>query len=89
MKAWITSGGVIDQVAVATLPTVPQPMAPSDGESEVRASNTKLPSPHQVIPKVCQVDNVKHTLEKGLWAGPGAMQQGWNIFVNMSISFPF
>ena len=88
-KAWITSGGVVEQVAVATLLNLPQPMAPSDGESEVRASNTKLPSPHQVITKVQQVDDMEHTLNKGLWVGTRAIQWGWKIFVNLSFTFPF
>ena len=89
MKVWITSGGVIEQVAVATLPTAPQPMAPSNSESKVGASDAELPSPRQVIPKVCQVDNMEHTLDKGLWVGTGATQWGWNVFVNVSFSFPF
>ena len=51
-QEWITSGGVIQQVVVATLLTLPQPTPPSDSESEVRASDAELPSPCQVIPKV-------------------------------------
>jgi len=66
MKAWIISGGVSNQVAVATLPAAPQPMAPSDGKSELMVSNAELLSPHQVIPKVHQADNVEHTLNNGL-----------------------
>ena len=37
-------------------PTLPQPAAPSDGESEVGTSDLELPSPQQVVPKVQQVD---------------------------------
>jgi len=89
MKVWITSGGVIEQVAVATLPTAPQPMAPSNSESKVGASDAELPSPRQVIPKVHHVDDMEHTLNKVFWVGTGAMRRGWKIFVNVSFSFPF
>ena len=72
-QVWITSGGVIDQVVVVPLPALPQPMAPSDGKSKVVVSDADLPSLCQVIPKVHQVDDVEHTLNKGLWVGTGAM----------------
>ena len=89
MKAWIASGGVIEKVVVVPLPTLLAPTAPSNSESKVMVSDTELPSPFQVIPKVHQMDDVEHTLDKGLWVGTGAMQQGWKIFVNVSLSFPF
>jgi len=72
-KVWIASSGVVEQVVVAPLPTLPQPTAPSDGESKIVVSDAELPSPLQVIPKVCQADDIEHTLNKGLWMGTGAM----------------
>jgi len=85
----ITSSRLNEKAVVETPLTLPQPMAPSNGKSEVGASDAELPSPRQVIPKVCQVDNMEHTLDKGLWVGTGATQWGWNVFVNVSFSFPF
>ena len=70
--AWITLGGIIEQVVVAPPPTLPPPVAPSDSESKVGASDAELPSPRQIVPKVCQADDVEHTLDKGLWVGTGA-----------------
>ena len=64
--AWIASGGIIEQVVVVPPPTLPLPVAPSDGKSKVGISNAELPSPHQIVPKVCQADDVEHTLDKGL-----------------------
>ena len=87
MGGWIASGGVVEQEVVAPPPTLPRPLAPSDGESEVGVSNTELPSPRQIVPKVCQADDIEHTLDKGLWVGTGAMRRGWKIFVNMHLSF--
>src|SRR5882724_8657065 len=65
-QVWIASSGVVEQVVVAPLPTLPQPTAPSDGESKIVVSDAELPSPLQVIPKVCQADDIEHTLNKGL-----------------------
>src|SRR5882724_8475742 len=65
-------------------PTLPPPLAHSDGESKVGVSDAELPSPHQIIPKVHQADDVEHTLDKGLWVGTGAMRQGWRIYVGVS-----
>jgi len=84
MGAWIASGGLIKQVVVVPPPTIPQPSAPSNGESEVGASDAELPSPHQLIPKVRQVDDMEHTLDKGLWVGTGVTCHGWKIFVHVS-----
>jgi len=89
MRAWITSGGVIKQVVVVPPLALPQPPAPSDGESEAGASGTELPSPCQIVPKVHQADDVEHTLDKGLWAGTGATQCGWKIFVGVSVPYLF
>ena len=70
-EAWIASSGVVEKAVVVTPLTLPQPTAPSDGKSKVGAPDTELPSPFQVIPKVCQADDVEHTLDKGLWVGTG------------------
>jgi len=72
MGAWITSGGIVEQVVVVPPPTLPPLVAPSDGESKVGASDAELPSPCQIDPKVHQADDVEHTLDKGLWVGTGA-----------------
>ena len=69
-------------MVVAAPPTLPQPVAPSDGKSEVEISNGELP-----VSKVRQLDEVEHMLNKGLWAGTGAMQQGWKIFVKVSLYY--
>src|SRR5882724_7494675 len=72
MGAWIAASGIVEQVVVAPPPTLPQPSAPSDSESEVGVSDKELPSPQQLVPKVQQSDAVEHALDKGLWAGTGA-----------------
>src|SRR5882724_3423563 len=66
-------------------PTLPLPVAPSNGESEVGASDAELPSPLHIVPKVCQADDVEHTLDKGLWVGTGAKRWGWRIYVGVSV----
>jgi len=70
-------------------PNSPSPLAPSDSKSEVGVSNTELPSPHQIVSKVCQVDDVEHTLNKGLWVGTGATRQGWKIFIKVNFFLTF
>src|SRR5882724_285174 len=72
MGAWITAGGIVEQVVVVPPLTLPQQSAPSGGESEVGASDEELPSPQQLVMKVQQSDAVEHALDKGLWAGTGA-----------------
>ena len=62
------SGGIIENVVVVAPPTLPQPVAPSHGESEVEISDRELP-----VSKVRQLDEVEHMLDKGLWVGTGAM----------------
>ena len=52
MQAWITTGGIVANMVVVAPPTLPQPMAHSDGESKVRISDEELPSPRHVISKV-------------------------------------
>ena len=86
MGAWITAGGIVEQVVVAPPLTLPQPSAPSGGESEVGVSNEELPLPQQLVLKVQQSDVVEHALDKGLWAGTGATRRGWKIFVKASPS---
>ena len=73
MQVWIVSGGIVENVVAAAPPTLAQPVAPSDDESEVRISDEELPSPQQLISKVQWSDKVEHTLDKGLWVGTGAM----------------
>jgi len=73
MGAWIAAGGIVEQVVVVPPLTLPQPSAPSGSESEVGVSDEELPSPQQLVPKVQQSDMVEHALDKGLWAGTGAM----------------
>ena len=87
MGAWIASGGAVEQEVVTPPPTLPRPLAPSDGESEVGVSDTELPSPRQIVPKVRQADDIEHSLDKGLWVGTGATRRGWRIFVNVHSSF--
>ena len=43
MQAWITSGGIIENVVVVAPPTLPQPVAHSDGKSEAELSDGELP----------------------------------------------
>jgi len=71
MKVWITSGGVIEQVAVATLPTAPQPMAPSNQWIQGWGLWCWTPSPRKVIPRCNHVDDMEHTLNKVFWVGTG------------------
>ena len=85
MQASVASGGIVEQAVVAIPLTLPPPRDLSDGESKVGVS--ELPSPHKLVPKVRQADNVEHPLDKGLWVGTGAMRRGWEIYVN--INFPF
>ena len=47
----------------------------------------ELPTPHQLMPKVLQLDQVEHTLDKGAWATMPAMCQGWKIFFGVSDSY--
>ena len=43
MQAWIMFGsGIVENMVVAAPPTLPHPVAPSDGESEVRISDVEL-----------------------------------------------
>ena len=69
--------------------TLPQPAAPSNGEYEVGASDTELPFPRQIVPKVHQAIDVEHTLDKGLWVGTGAKQQGRKIYIGVSFVCPY
>src|SRR5882724_7555157 len=87
MGAWIASGRVVEQEVVMSPLTLPRPLAPSDGKSEVGVSDTELPSPQQIVPKVHRADDIEHILDKGLWVGTGATRHGWKIFINVSFSF--
>src|SRR5882724_3907396 len=84
-KAWIASGGIVEQVVVAAPPTLPHPHGPNDGESEVGVSDEELPSPRRLVSKVRRSDNVEHILDKGVWVGTGATRQGRRIFVKVRV----
>src|SRR5882724_6222741 len=87
-KAWIASGGIVEQVVVAPPLTLPLPLGPNDGKSEVGVSDEELPSPRRLVSKVRRSDNVEHILDKGVWAGTGAMQRGGRIFVKVRVFLP-
>jgi len=59
-QVWIASGGVAAPVVMAPLqnlpPTNPTLPAPSDGESEVGASDEELPDPQRLLSKVRRSD---------------------------------
>ena len=65
-------------------PTDPTLPAPSNGESEVSASDDELPTPKRLLSKVRWSDKVEHVLDKGAWATTPAMHVGWKIFVDVS-----
>jgi len=65
-------------------PTDPTLPAPSDGESEVGASDEELPTPKRLLSKVRRSDEVEHVLDKGAWATTPATRVGWKIFVDVS-----
>ena len=65
-------------------PTDPTLPVPSDGESEVGASDEELPTPKRLLSKVWQSDEVEHVLDKGAWATTLATHVGWKIFVDVS-----
>jgi len=88
-KAWIMTGGIS---ALATMVTdMPTPPAnASDGKSEVPGledvPQEEFLSLHWLLPKVLQLDQVEHTLDKGAWAAMPATHQGWKIFIMVSHS---
>ena len=87
------SGGVAAPVVAAPLqnlpPTDPTLPAPSDGESEVGASNEELPTPKHLLSEVWLSDKVEHVLDKGAWAITLATRVGWKIYVDVSQIFLF
>jgi len=86
-KAWIMTGGPATPMTVVTDMRAPTAQA-SDGESEAQGSvgspDEELPTLRQLLPKVLQSDQVKHTLYKGAWATTPATHPGWRIFVAVS-----
>ena len=68
-------------------PMDPVPWAASEGVSEVEGSDDELPSLGQVTSKVQWLDQVKHMLDKGPWAGTPAVCQGWKIFIEVGLLF--
>src|SRR5882724_6215456 len=87
-KAWIASGGIVEQVVVAAPLMLPLPLGPNDGESKVGVSDEELPSPRWLVSKVQQLDDVEHVLNKGVWAGTGATRRGGRIFVKVRVFLP-
>ena len=81
-KTWIATRGT-----VATDMPAPANNA-SDSESEVPVMEDvpqeELPTPHRLLHKVLQSDQVEHTLDKGVWATMPATCQSWKIFVEVS-----
>ena len=77
MQAWIITGGAVAPATVEPMKIVPlsnsQPLAMSNGESEVSASNKDLPTPQRVLSKVWRVDDIEHVLDKGAWETTPAM----------------
>ena len=72
-------------VPLQTLPpTDPTLPVPSDGESEVGASDEELLTPKRLLSKVRLSDKVEHVLDKGAWATTPATHVRWKIFVDMS-----
>jgi len=92
-QAWIMSGGIAKPVTAAPLWIIPPTdltlPPPSDGESEVGASDEELPTPKCLLSKVWLLDKVEHMLDKGPWAATPAMCIGWKIFIDTSWAFPF
>jgi len=82
-KVWIVTGGVT--ASTVMVPDGPVPSDPaSAGKSEVGVSDEELPTPHKVLFKVWQADDVKHVLDKGVWAATPTKHRGWQIFVQVS-----
>ena len=82
-KAWIATSGVATLTVM--VPNGPVPSDPaSAGESKVGVSDEELPTPHKVLSKVQQADDVEHVLDKGVWAATPTKCWGWQIFVQVS-----
>ena len=86
-KAWVATGGVDDSATVVTNMIAP-PDNVDEGKSEAPGSEgapqEEPLTPHQLVPKVLQLDQVEHTLDKGAWTTAPASHQGWKIFVAVS-----
>ena len=81
-KAWISQGGPTLLVTVGA--TVKGPLAhQSKGESKVVPSDEDLPMPQCLVPKVVQLDDIEHTLNKGAWAMTPAKHRGGQIFIEV------
>ena len=89
-KAWIAMGGVPDSATVVTNMITPHNNA-DEGKSKAPGSEgapqEELLTLHWLVPKVLQLDQVEHTLDKGAWATTPATHQGWKIFVVVSDSY--
>ena len=82
--AWIMTGGAVLGTMVPMTPTIPRPLGTSNSESKVSVSNGELPSPRQAMSKVWLANDVKHTLDKGVWEATPATHRGWRIFMEVS-----
>jgi len=64
-QVWIATSGLAEDATMS--PRNPIHQADSDGELEVDGSDEELLSLGRVVPKVQQLDQVQHTLNKGPW----------------------
>ena len=89
-NACITTGGTAASATIATNVPAP-PNHTSDSKSEAPGMEDtpqeELLTPHWLVPKVLQSDQVCHTLDKGAWAATPAMCQRWKIFIGVSDSY--
>jgi len=82
MKAWIATSGVAASAAVVTDVPAP-PIHASHGESKVGVSDEELPTLQKVLSKVWWAEDIKHVLDKGVWAAMPAMHQGWQSLIQV------
>src|SRR5882724_5759883 len=80
-RTWSVNDG-----AMTVLP-LPRPPAASDGKYKVGVSDVELPSPQQVVPKLQQLENMKHVLNKGPWVVTPVVHQRWKVFIEVSCWF--
>ena len=77
-QAWIATGGT----ATTLGPVDAQPT--SDGESEADNSDEDLVPASRLVPKVQKDDQTRHKLDRGAWMDTPAVQQGDQIFIQVS-----
>ena len=81
-KAWIFQGGPTPLVTVGAA-VKGLLSCQSEGESKVVPSDEDLPTPRCLVPKVVLLDDIKHILNKGVWAVTPAKHQGGQIFIEV------